>query len=187
MRITLWSAQSRRGKEHAESGNISSFQLACPRNHSTLGLVPDILYCIWYSVFRIRLDVTDKVGTTPNAGIAAGYRSGHRRITNHGNSTSFLANNLLLSTVTVQVNQATLSLQIELISHMHIWGTERLRPWIEVSYLSHHHSLRHQGCFRAGTTSIEAYLLSMGHGSCALYDYTWNIRNTYTKYFIQST
>ena len=130
----------RRGKENAESGNISSFQLACPRNHSTLGLVPDILYCIWYSVFRIRLDVTDKVGTTPNAGIAACYRSGHRRITNHGNSTSFLANNLLLSTVTVQVNQATLSLQIELISHMHIWGTERLRPRIDASYLSHHRS-----------------------------------------------
>lgn len=129
-----------RGKENAESGNISSFQLACPRNHSILGLVSDILYRIWYSAFRIRLGVTDKVGTTPNAGIAAGYRSGHQRISNYENLTSFFANNLLLLTVTVQVNQATLSFQIELISHMHIWRAERLRPRIEASYLSHHHS-----------------------------------------------
>lgn len=110
-----------RGKENAESGNISSFQLACPRNHSILGLVSDILYRIWYSVFCIRLGVTDKVGTTPHAGIAAVYRSGHQRISNYENLTSFFASNLLLLTVTVQVNQATLSFQIELISHMHIW------------------------------------------------------------------
>lgn len=127
----------------------------------------------------------DKVGTTPNAELPL--------VTAQGIEESLTMRTRPPSSQTISSQQShsrstrQLSLQIELISHMHIWGTERLRPWIEVSYLSHHHSLRHQGCFRAGTTSIEAYLLSMGHGSCALYDYTWNIRNTYTKYFIQST
>ena len=127
----------------------------------------------------------DKVGTTPNAELPL--------VTAQGIEESLTMRTRPPSSQTISSQQShsrstmQLSLQIELISHMHIWGTERLRPWIEVSYLSHHHSLRHQGCFRAGTTSIEAYLLSMGHGSCALYDYTWNIRNTYTKYFIEST
>lgn len=77
----------------------------------------------------------DKVGTTPNAELPL--------VTAQGIEESLTMRTRPPSSQTISSQQShsrstrQLSLQIELISHMHIWGTERLRPWIEVSYLSH--------------------------------------------------
>lgn len=137
----------RRGKEHAESGNISSFQLACPRNHSFLGLARYILYRIRYNTFRIRTSNYDKVDTTPKAELPLVRAS--KNVQPYA----------VLSNFQQSQSRSTrqLSLQIELISHMHIWRQSVSGPGSKFRTC---HITIHCDCFMAGTT-VEAYFYSL--------------------------
>lgn len=148
----------RRGKEHAESGNISSFQLACPRNHPPLGLARYILYCIRYNTFRIRISDYDKVDTTPKAELPLVTAQGIKECPT---GRSALELDLLLCRQSLinsrNSGQPSNSLQIEPISHMHIWGQSVAGPGSKFRTC---HITIHCDCFMAGTT-IEAYLYSL--------------------------
>lgn len=148
MRITLWSVEE--AKSMPNRVIFPPFSWHVPGTIPSWGLARYILYRIRYNTFRIRTSSFDKVDTTPKAEFPLVTAQGIKECPT-------VRSALELSTVAIQVNQATLSLQIELISHMHIWGQSVSGPGSKVRTC---HITIHCDCFMAGTT-VEAYFYSL--------------------------